>query len=161
MRRRFFFFFLLSFKVVFRKRHNQAWFLIRLSRTEPEFLVFSTIDREGNVMHSLFKKNTLSSKVAQLKRLHAVLPVQLLEKAYKNETMSSYAAADGYCAIFSDNESEDNQEDDDAAQNEKKRKEKELYMYSHGLSEDAPQASPPPPAASYDTSSAAYSMFDK
>jgi hypothetical protein len=81
------------------RKHGQAWFLIRLSRTEPDFLVFSTIDREGKVTHSLFKKNTIGAKVAQLKRLYvrrekssgvefifvcqAVLPVKLLDEAYQ------------------------------------------------------------------------------
>jgi hypothetical protein len=46
------------------------------------------------------------TKIASLKKLYAVLPVKLMDEAFKNESLSSYASAHGYCVMFSEGEEE-------------------------------------------------------
>jgi hypothetical protein len=90
------------------RRMGQAWYLIRLSRTEPEFLVFSHVDTQGQVGHSLHLKGSLVAKIKRMRERYSCLPVRLLPDVYENSSLRAYATHhSGYCTICSSDDEED------------------------------------------------------
>ncbi len=81
-------------------RAGRAWYLIRLSRTEPEFLVFSQITAQGQVMHLLHRKGSLAKVVRKMQNDFSCLPVRLLPEIFENKSLHTYASyTSGYCVI--------------------------------------------------------------
>ncbi len=89
-------------------RSGGAWYLIRLSRTEPEFLVFSQINAQGQVGHVLHRKGSLSAAIRKMQKVYSCLPVRLLPEVFENTSLHTYASyTSGYCVISTSSEGEE------------------------------------------------------
>ena len=101
-----------------RLHRDRGWYLIRLSRTEPQYVVFSYIKQSGTVVHTLNKDKSIQEAI--LKKFgsahFACMPVRMSEEAYENEALMAYAACShGYVTI--DSYDADSSEDGAAADN--------------------------------------------
>jgi len=93
-----------------KKNRGKGYYLIRLSRTEPEYIVFSVISREGVCSHTLNKNMTIREKILRSFSggSYGCLPVRLSNEVYNNEELSSYAGYhSGYVTIDSDGDDDD------------------------------------------------------
>lgn len=102
---------------------GSCWYLLRLSRTEPSYLVLSCINSNGVVTHSLCQQN-ISQRIRKLapSNQFRVVPLRLAEGAFEATSMSGYSTEGGYVMM----------DDDDDKKAKKKNSEAEVV--------------PPPPA---------------